>query len=166
MTTYANVSELLNGRKPSAMKKVELQSVVETVQERESVQIAADKGSDHLRHWALGGVGLMVVLSALLNGYANAQHATVYLAGWMMGLVIPCIVLLIFKVAGLLYKRQRMRGSYTMFTIGTGLLFLSVWHCSTSIALLTGSPLLLSLPMAIAIDCGLVGCEIAALVDG
>jgi hypothetical protein len=42
---------------------------------------------------------------------------------------------------------------------------LSVWHCATSISLLTGSPLLLALPMAVAIDVGFVCCEVAALVE-
>jgi hypothetical protein len=36
----------------------------------------------------------MAVLSAALNGYANAQHAAVAWAGWGMGLTIPAIILL------------------------------------------------------------------------
>jgi hypothetical protein len=107
----------------------------------------------------------MAVLSALLNGYANSQEATVYVAGWLMGLVIPAIVLTLGKVAGLLHKRQQRRLAYLTGGTGTGLLFLSVWHCATSISLLTGSPLLLSMPMAVAVDCGLVCCEIAALAE-
>lgn len=105
----------------------------------------------------------MAVLSALLNGYANAQHATIPWAGWGLGLVIPVIVLILGKVAGLLYQRKSLRLSYAAGGTGAGLLFLSVWHCATSVSLLTGSPWYLTLPIAVAIDCGLVVCEIAAL---
>ena len=46
------------------------------------------------------------------------------------------------------------------------MLLLSVWHCSESIALLTGSPVWLALPMSVAIDCGLVACEVALITEG
>jgi hypothetical protein len=39
----------------------------------------------------------------------NAQHATVAWAGWGMGLTIPAIILLLGKVAGLLWKRGQHR---------------------------------------------------------
>jgi len=45
------------------------------------------------------------------------------------------------------------------------LLFLSVHHCSQSIAALTGSPVALALPMSIGIDCGLVACEVALISE-
>lgn len=45
------------------------------------------------------------------------------------------------------------------------LLAFSVWHCGEAIGLLTGSPLLLCLPMTIAIDCGLVACELAIVTE-
>lgn len=120
---------------------------------------------DHLTHYANAGVVVMAVLSALLNGYANAQHAEIGWAGWGMGLVIPAIILILGKVAALLYKRRQTRLAYVTASVGVGLLALSVWHCSLSIAALTGSPLLLAAPMAIAIDCGFVCCEVAALID-
>jgi hypothetical protein len=118
---------------------------------------------DPLPRYAAGGVALMAVLSAGLNGYANSLHATVPWAGWAMGLVVPVLVLTLGKVAGLLHQRKRQRLALLTGATGVGLLFLSVWHCATSISLLTGSPLLLALPMAVAVDCGLVCCEIAAL---
>jgi hypothetical protein len=122
---------------------------------------------DHLTRYAYSGVALMAVLSALLNGHANSLGATIPWAGWAMGLVIPAIILLLAKVAGLLYKRGPgfRRLAYLTGGTGTGLLLLSVWHCATSISLLTGSPLLLALPMAVAIDVGFVCCEVAALVE-
>lgn len=121
--------------------------------------------TDGLRLYAAGGVAVMAIMSALLNGYASGQHATIEAAGWAMGLAVPVIVLTLGKVAGLLYKRGHRRQAYATGATAAGLLFLSVWHCASSIALLTGSPLLLALPMAVAIDCGLIACEVAALVD-
>lgn len=126
---------------------------------------AAAPHADRLRLYATAGVALMAVLSALLNGYANGLHATIAWAGWGMGLAVPAIVLTLGKVAGLLYKRGGRVLAYATAATGAGLLFLSVWHCATSISLLTGSPLLLALPMAVAVDCGLVCCEVAALVE-
>jgi hypothetical protein len=120
---------------------------------------------DHLHAYANAGVFVMALLSALLNGYANALHASVAWAGWGMGLVIPVIILILGKVASLLYKRGHGRAALATGGSGIGLLALSVWHCSQSIALLTGSPLALAAPMAIAIDCGFVACEWAALHD-
>lgn len=127
-----------------------------------SVKVAVN---DRLKFYAISGISLMALLSALLNGYANALHATIYWAGWGMGLVVPAIILIIGKVAGLLYQRGYRKGAYATGGVGIGLLALSVWHCSTSIALLTGSPLEMAVPMAVAIDCGFVACEVAALVE-
>jgi hypothetical protein len=116
-----------------------------------------------LRRWSQTGVVMMAGLSALLNGYANAQAASVPWAGWGMGLVVPAIVLVLGKVGSLLWRRGWRHGAQAIGAVGAGLLFLSVLHCATSIGLLTGSSMWLALPMAVAIDCGLVGCELAAL---
>jgi hypothetical protein len=118
---------------------------------------------DHLWAYATAGVVVNAVLSALLNGYANAQHATIAWAGWLMGLSIPVIILLLAKVAGILYRRGHRPLAAVTAGSGVGLLGLSVWHCATSIALLTGGPLWLAVPMAVAIDVGFVCCELAAL---
>jgi hypothetical protein len=45
------------------------------------------------------------------------------------------------------------------------LLLLPVWHCPQSIALWAGSPVALALPMAVAIDCGLIACEVALISE-
>lgn len=126
---------------------------------------AAPARPDHLYRYAVAGVAVMSALSAGLNGYANALGATIPLAGWILGLTIPAVILLLGKVAGVLWRRGRRRLAHATAAAGVGLLALSVWHCSTSIALLTGSPLLLALPMAVAIDVGFVCCELAALED-
>jgi len=121
--------------------------------------------TDGLRFYATASVIVMALLSAVLNGYANSLHAAVEWAGWAMGIIIPVIILILGKVAGLLFKRSNMRAAYWTGGIGIGLLFLSVWHVATSIAAVTGSPLLLAMPMAVAIDCGFVACEVAALQE-
>lgn len=116
-------------------------------------------------HWATFGVAFTAILSALLNGYANAQHATVGWAGWLMGLAVPVIVLTLSKVAGEKWKAGQLWVAGCAGGSGVTLLFLSVYHCSTSISLLTGSELWLTLPMSVAIDCGLVACEIALITE-
>jgi hypothetical protein len=78
-----------------------------------------------------------------------------------MGLAIPVLVLTLSKVAGEKFRAGQTPIAWLAGGSGIGLLFPSVWHCSSSIALLTGSGLLLAVPMSVAIDCGLVACEIA-----
>ena len=114
--------------------------------------------------FAASGVAIMSMTSAGLNGYAFSQYATVQWAGWTLGLIIPVFVLILFKVSGDKFKCHRNFAVFTGAT-GTGVLLLSVWHCSESISLLTGSPILLAIPLAIACDIGLVCCEVALLLD-
>lgn len=135
---------------------------------RKPRKVAAPKlaKNDHLTRYANTGVIVMAALSAALNGYANAQHAAIGWAGWGMGLIVPAIILILGKVAALLYKRHQRRLAFATAGVGVGLLALSVWHCSFSIAALTGNPSMwLAVPMAVAIDCGFVCCEVAALCD-
>ena len=127
-------------------------------------QLAATQSRpDGTKGWAYAGVGLMAVMSMYLNGYANAQHATVEWAGWAMGFAVPTIILLVARVAGLKYKAGKLMAAKCGAGVIGMLLLLSVWHCATSIAALTGSHIVLALPMAVAIDCGLVYCEYATL---
>jgi hypothetical protein len=115
--------------------------------------------------WATFGVAFTLVLSALLNGYANAQHAPVAFAGWLMGLSIPVIVLTLAKVASEKYRDRQKGIAYFAGGSGVALLFLSVYHCSASIAVLTGSSLFLAVPLAVAIDSGLVAMEVALVSE-
>lgn len=115
--------------------------------------------------WATFGVGFTLLLSAALNGYANAQHAPLAFAGWLMGLAVPVLVLVLSKVAGEKFRHGHRGVAWFAGLAGVALLFLSVWHCSQSIALLTGSPVALSMPMAVAIDAGLVACELAIITE-
>jgi hypothetical protein len=48
--------------------------------------------------------------------------------------------------------------------IGVSVLALSVVHCTEGISLLTGSPWYLSALLAIGVDAGMVGCELAELI--
>ena len=144
---------------PQAALKLEAPKIARKLRAVKVVEVK----NDNLRSYVNAGVIVMSALSALLNGYANALHSDVAWAGWAMGLVIPLIILILGKVASLLYKRGNGQAAKMTAGVGAGLLFLSVWHCATSIAALTGSPLLLALPMAVAIDCGFCCCEWAAM---
>ena len=123
------------------------------------------KSCGAVKGWAVFGVAFMSALSAGLNGYANAQHAPLPFAGWLMGLSVPLIVLVLAKVSGEKWRAGQRGVAWAAGGSGVALLFLSVWHCSQSIALLTGSGLILAVPMAVAIDCGLVACEIAIITE-
>ncbi len=48
-------------------------------------------------------------------------------------------------------------------SVASFVLLLSVWHCTEAIALLTGSPLILAVLLALGIDAGMVMCEIASI---
>lgn len=115
--------------------------------------------------WATFGVVFMLGLSGMLNGYANAQHAPAAWAGWLMGLSVPVIVLVLSKVAGEKFLKNQRGPAWLAGGSGLALLVLSVYHCAESIALLTGSGLGLAIPFAIAIDCGLVACEFALITE-
>ena len=129
---------------------------------------AVRKTDDRLVEWSHFSVGMMALLSAFLNGYANAQTATVAWLGVIVGGVVPGIVFVLAKVAGKQFRRgHRYRAYFTAFA-GGSLLSLSIWHCAISISLLTYGDTLtchlcLSVLMAISIDLGLVACEIASL---
>lgn len=115
--------------------------------------------------WATFGVLFTLILSGLLNGYANAQHAPVAWAGWGMGLSVPVILLFLSKIAGEKYLKNQRGPAVLAGGSGLALLVLSVYHCAESVALLTGSGLGLAVPMALAIDCGLVACEVALITE-
>lgn len=50
--------------------------------------------------------------------------------------------------------------------VGCTLLATSLWHCTEALCVLTGTPLVLAFLIAVGIDCGLVACEVSALVGG
>ncbi len=82
-----------------------------------------------------------------------------------MGIAVPVLVLVLSKVCGEKFRAGQKPVAWFAGGSGIALLFLSVWHCSEAIALLTGSPVALALPLALAIDCGLVACEVALISE-
>jgi len=74
-------------------------------------------------------------------------------------------VLVLSKVAGEKFRSGQKPVAWFAGVSGIALLVLSVWHCSEAIALLTGSPVALAMPLAVAIDCGLVACEVALITE-
>lgn len=121
--------------------------------------------------WAHIGVYTSVALSALLNGYSNSTHAPkdsvgVWVCAIGLGVVVPFIVFVLAKVAGSQWRDAgtgwTQRRVLALITAGVGgvLLALSVRHCADAIYLLTGMSWNQALMLAIAIDCGLVACEL------
>lgn len=144
-----------------ASKVAELETII--AERDEAAKVEAAKAGDGLKEWAMGGVVLMSVLSAGLNGYDHSLHAPAAWAGWLMGVMIPVIILVLGTVAGKAWNRGAKGLAYATAGAGVGLLALSIWHCSVAIAALTGSPVWLAVPMAIAIDIGFVACKMATL---
>lgn len=134
-------------------------------QPRKARATAKPKPDADLHRTACLTVWTCAALSAVLNGYSASQHAPIPVMGWLLGLTIPAIVLLLGRVSGKLWKRGNKPLAYFAGGSGVGLLVLSVYHCAESISLLTGSGLILSVPMAIAIDAGMTASELAAISE-
>lgn len=121
---------------------------------------AVVRSASSYRKAAMIGVGLSACLSAALNGYHYSLHAPAAWAGWGLGLAVPCLILILGRVWG---GATRKLVGHTAAGAGLALLALSVVHCADSIAAVTGSGQWLAIPLAVAIDCGLVACEMALL---
>ncbi len=69
--------------------------------------VAGRRGAPGARRWAAVYVVLAVALSVLLNGYASAAHAPGGMLGqgaaWVVGGSIPVLVLILGRVAALLW---------------------------------------------------------------
>jgi hypothetical protein len=114
--------------------------------------------------WAHGYVALAGAASCGLNALANVQHAP---AGYAipaaaLGIFVPVAVLLLGRTAGLLFRAGFRPLAYCVGSVAAVVLALSVVHCAASVALLTGSHWLLSAALAVGVDCGMIGCEVAA----
>lgn len=116
-----------------------------------------------LRPWAYTGVAGTLALSGWLNGLAFSVSAPTPLHGWVLGLAIPCLILVFSRVAALCYARQRKAIAAAGAMACLSMLLLSVQHCALSISRLTGENVALAALMALAIDAGLVVCELATL---
>lgn len=70
-----------------------------------AIQSAHD-ASPHCRRWATTYILLAVLLSCLLNGWASGHHADegLRVAAWIVGGLIPVLVFVLGKVAGLLWE--------------------------------------------------------------
>lgn len=158
-------------RKPRTRKPAPPAPVIETPQAPRKPRQPKAK-SDHLARWSHAYVFIAAGMSMALNAIANGQHAPngtdgapdMRLAAWTMGALIPVLVLLLGKVAGLLWKRDQRTFALTTGGIGVVVLLLSVFHCAESIGMLTGSHWLLAGALAIGIDAGMVACEISATI--
>jgi drug/metabolite transporter (DMT)-like permease len=159
-TTFAPTSRI-NGHAPTAIKKTRKTTLQKRATRPKRHEI------DNLNRWATAYVALSAVMSMVLNAMANGHHARegqVWMA-YAMGALIPVLVLLLGRVAGLLHRRKKPRMSKCVGGIGVVLLLLSVFHCTESIGALTGSNWVLAAALAIGIDCGLVACEVVSVVE-
>lgn len=122
--------------------------------------VAGDGG---LKAWAYGGAVGSLCLSGWLNGMAFSEAAPNPVHGWVLGLAIPAGILAFSRVAALLWGKGRKRLAAAGGVACLSMLLLSVQHVAVSIARLTGEHIALAALMALAIDLGLVVCELATL---
>ena len=114
--------------------------------------------------WCTAYVVIALVLSAFLNGYANANAVENKIAAWGLGLIIPVLVYTLFKAAGWMHEQGNRPLAIGAAIFGTMLVFLSVADCQQALSVLTHSPTpWLSWAFAITIDCGLVVCELGTM---
>lgn len=116
---------------------------------------------NELKPWAYAGVGCTLALSGWLNGLAFSHTAPTPLHGWVLGVTIPVLILVFSRVSALLWGKSRRGLAYCGAAATLSMLLLSVQHCAVSIARLTGEHVALASLMALAIDAGLVVCELA-----
>lgn len=147
-------------RKPRAKKPAPLPQ--EMTAALPAVKVQAPQ-SIELKRWAYAGVAGTLSLSAWLNGLAFSHTAPTPVHGWVLGLTIPFLILVFSRVSALLWARNRAQLAACGAVACLSMLALSVQHCAASISRMTGEPLSLAALMALAIDAGLVVCELATV---
>jgi len=119
------------------------------------------------RLWCHIYVFLALAFSAYLNGYCNAHSQHVVsgsLAPWLLGAVIPFFVFTLSKVAGKCHKTGNNIMATVIGVACLGGLIVSLWECQYSINLLMHFPTrAMAVGLAVFVDIGIVGCELAAL---
>jgi hypothetical protein len=81
----------------------------------------------------------------------------------VLGLAIPVAILIFSRVSALCYGHGRRALAYCGAAACLSILLLSVQYIAVSIARLTGEHVILAGLMALAIDAGLVACELATV---
>ena len=122
--------------------------------------------TDELVRWSHIGIITTALLSAGLNAYANFQTASIPWLGAAIGVSIPWLIYILCKVGGEQNARGHVKRARFTGVAALALLGLSIHHCARSIALLTCGTSDLTWEhwaMAIAIDAGLVACELATI---
>jgi hypothetical protein len=117
--------------------------------------------ADNLHAWAHAVVYGAGAASCSLNALACYTSAAsgMGLPSLCLGASVPVFVMMLFHVAGLLYRRHNTALAIKAAAVGVFLLCLSLYHCTESIRLLMTCGWPLALPLAIGLDCGLVVCE-------
>lgn len=127
-------------------------------------RVAPHKQPDPKTHeWCHWGVVSLTGLSAVLNAYHAWGHSPVPALGAAISATIPVIALLLARVAAGSRRYSKPLSNSCAGVAGI-LLLLSVYHCGDAIASLVGCSLWLGLPLALAIDAGLVLCKVGTVV--
>ena len=162
MTTRIEAS--LNGTaKHTSRKAAQKPETAKTSAAQRRRQAAAQSAV----RWSHAYTVLAVVTSAGLNAYASVQDGASPIgkaAGAALGASVPVFVWVLAKITAWTYKAGWQRLAYVPGIVACVLLALSVTHCASAFAALTGTGLLLSGCLAVGIDCGLVASEATGIL--
>ena len=164
MTTTTNrIEPSLNGTAKSrkvASKPTADKSVSAAARRRHA---AAEKAVA----WSHRYTVLAITLSAALNAYAGQESASTVagkVAGAILSASVPVAVWVLSRVAAWTYRAAWHRAALVSGIVACFLLALSVTHCASAFATLTGTGILLSGCLAVGIDCGLVASEATGIL--
>lgn len=117
--------------------------------------------------WSHRYTALAIIVSSGLNAYASCQAAPTaagQVAGAVLGAVVPVFVWGLAQLASWTYRAGWHRLALLPAGVSCVLLALSVTHCASAFAALTGTGLVLSGCLAVGIDCGLVASEATGIL--
>jgi hypothetical protein len=164
MTDRINtVAPSVNGKAPKTIARKD-KTVTTTRKPRKSPrQAAAERAVSWAHRYTIGAVAI----SAALNAYASqlsADSLSGRIAGAALGASVPLAVWGLAKVTAWTYRTGRKWLACAPGAVACALLALSVTHCASAFAALTGTDALLSGCLAVGIDCGLVAAEAVGIL--
>jgi hypothetical protein len=163
MTTRIDTVPSVNGTVKATRKTNKPQAEKQTSAAQRRRHAAAEKAVV----WSHRYTALAIVLSSSLNAYAGCQHTDGVagkVAGAALGAAVPVLVWVLSRMTAWAYRAGWQRLAYVPGIVACALLALSVTHCASAFAALTGTSLLLSGCLAIGIDCGLVASETVGIL--
>lgn len=164
MTTRIEAAPSLNGTAKHTSRKASKPAADKAVSAAARRRHAA---AEKAVAWSHRYTVLAITLSAALNAYAGQESASTVagkVAGAVLSASVPVAVWVLSRVAAWTYRAAWHRAALVTGIVACFLLALSVTHCASAFATLTGTGILLSGCLAVGIDCGLVASEATGIL--